>query len=141
MLKVFISHSSEDYEISKKLANLLLRDGIEVWIDYKDLSCGDILPKNIGDGLRWCNTLLLVWSKSASLSHWIEEEWTNAHSLGKTILPCILDETEIPEMLSNRIYADFRKFENGYLTLRKALNIKIIIEEVNIYLQSIRFKF
>ena len=60
MPKIFISHSWEDNEVSKKLAEYLERDGAEVWIDYKRISGGDSLPVIIGDAIEWCDVVVLI---------------------------------------------------------------------------------
>src|SRR5262249_37403292 len=42
----------------------------------------------------------LVWSQEAAASHWVEFEWNTALALQKSILPCWLDQTPLPPMLS-----------------------------------------
>ena len=98
--KVFISHAWEDNEVSRKLAEYLRRDGVEIWIDYARIEGGDSLPKVISNAIDWCDTFVLVWSKSAMDSYWVEEEWTCAHSLRKRIIPCPLDKTKLPSILT-----------------------------------------
>ena len=126
MPKVFISHSWEDNDISRQIAKNIRRDGAEIWIDYSRIIGGDKLPEKIGEALKWCDTLVLIWSKSASESDWVKEEWTNAFSLKKRIIPCILDNTELPAILSSRLYINLQNFETGYRNLFKALEQKII---------------
>ncbi|MBD3339990.1 MAG: TIR domain-containing protein, partial [Candidatus Lokiarchaeota archaeon] len=52
MSKVFISHSWEDNEISRKIAENLKRDGAEIWIDYARIHGGDSLPARISEALE-----------------------------------------------------------------------------------------
>jgi len=54
------------------LENALREAGAEVWVDHTGIRGGDNLPKQINDALDWCNTLVLVWSKAAKASHWVE---------------------------------------------------------------------
>lgn len=124
MSKVFISHCWEDNDVSKKVAEYLKRDGTEIWIDYARIEGGDRLPEKISEALKWCDTLVLIWSKTASESFWIKEEWTNALTLRKKIIPCILESTKLPEILSSRLYIDLREFNTGYKHLCKALGLK-----------------
>ncbi|MBD3338828.1 MAG: TIR domain-containing protein, partial [Candidatus Lokiarchaeota archaeon] len=125
MPKVFISHSWEDNEISRKLAENLMRDGAEVWIDYTKIEGGDSLPKVISNAIDWCDTLILIWSGSATGSYWVEEEWTCAHSLRKRIIPCVVDHTELPSILRSKLYINFENFELGYISLARTLKIRI----------------
>jgi len=78
MPKIFISHSWEDNDISRKLAEYLKRDGADIWIDYARISGGDSLPEIIGDAIEWCDIMVLVWSKSAASSYFVKLEWTCA---------------------------------------------------------------
>jgi hypothetical protein len=125
MPKIFISHSWNDNEISRKLAQYLKRDGADIWIDYARIEGGDKLPKRIGNALKWCDALLLLWSQAAADSYWVEEEWTNALALRKRIIPCILDKVELPPILSNRLYIDIQEFDQGYQELYRTLKLGI----------------
>ncbi|MDZ7261229.1 MAG: toll/interleukin-1 receptor domain-containing protein [candidate division KSB1 bacterium] len=52
MPKAFISHSWEDNETSRKLAEYLRHDGAEIWIDYAHISGDDSLPEVIGQAIK-----------------------------------------------------------------------------------------
>lgn len=117
MRKVFISHSCEDNDFAHKIAENLLHDEIKVWIDSNRLKGGDSLPKEIGVGIDWCDTFLLVWSKAASNSYWVTLEWESAISSQKLIIPCILDSTSLPTLLKNRLFFDFSDFNHQYPAL------------------------
>jgi hypothetical protein len=67
--------------------------------------------------------LLLIWSNAARNSEWVEEEWTNAKSLKKAIIPCILDKAPLPGILASRAYLDFRNIDQGKAQLLHALNL------------------
>ncbi len=123
MPKVFISHSWEDSEISRKLADYLRHDGSEIWIDYARISGGESLPRRISEALGWCDTLVLLWSKSAFDSYYVNLEWENALDLKKNIIPCLLDDTERPFILRRCLYIDFKNFDQGYNTLARDLKL------------------
>jgi hypothetical protein len=123
MPKIFISHSWEDNELSRKLADYLRRDGAEVWIDYARIAGGDSLPKVISNAIDWCDTLVLVWSKAALDSYWVEEEWTCAHSLRKRIVPCLIDRAKLPAILLSKLHIEISDFDNGYSDLARALKL------------------
>lgn len=86
---------------------------------------GQNLPERISDALEWCNTLLLVWSQAASASDWVKDEWTNAFTLRKLIIPCKLDTVALPAILANKLFLDFRSRQNGIAELLRALKLSI----------------
>ncbi len=119
--RVFICHSWEDETMVQRLETELKTAGTEVWVDLADICGGDNLPERISDGLEWCTILLLVWSAAAGKSRWVKLEWTNAISLEKTIIPCLVDDTKLPAILSNRAYLDFRDFDLALARLLRGL--------------------
>lgn len=121
--KTFISHSWEDKPLAMQLERELGSAKIDVWIDHSEIRGGDNLPKRINDALEWCNTFLLIWSKAASKSRWVDLEWTNALSLDKVIIPCRLDKTPLPAILANRTYIDFLNKDKGVLELLQVVGL------------------
>ena len=103
--------------------------GINVWIDYSDVRGGDIFPEHVSKAIEWCNTLLLIWSKSATTSNWVKREWTAACNLNKIIIPCRIDKSEIPAILAGAAYIEFHNFEDGIRQLLEALNINQLSKE------------
>ncbi|MBN1155834.1 TIR domain-containing protein [candidate division KSB1 bacterium] len=123
MPKVFISHTWEDNAISRKIAENLKNNGADIWIDYARIEGGGNLPIVVSNAIKSCDTLILIWSESASTSYWVEEEWSCAHALRKRIIPCLLSNTELPAILLSRLHIDFTDYEAGYNALLRALNL------------------
>jgi len=123
--RIFISHTWEekDKALTHVLEDALREAGAEVWVDHAGIRGGDNLPKQINDALDWCNTLVLVWSKAAKTSHWVELEWTNAISLRKRIIPCPHDGTPRPSILANKAYINFANEADGLRQLLAALQL------------------
>jgi hypothetical protein len=121
--KIFISHSWDNKPLVRRLEAKLKATGAEVWVDHAGVRGGDNLPKEISEALTWCNTVVLVWSQSAAQSHWVELEWTNAIALRKLVIPCRLDKTTLPALLSNLLYLDFTEIEKGITQLREAVQL------------------
>lgn len=111
--KIFISHAWEDKPLVKQLEAELKAAGAEVWVDHSGIRGGDNLPKRISDALGWCNVLILVWSEPSRHSRWVELEWTNAISLGKKIIPCVLNKIQLPPILANKAYISFSSTHQG----------------------------
>jgi len=121
--KIFISHSWDNKPLVRRLEAELKAVGAGVWVDHAGVRGGDNLPKEISAALVWCNTVVLVWSQSAAQSHWVELEWTNAIALRKLLIPCRLDKTALPALLSNLLYLDFTEIETGITQLREAVQL------------------
>lgn len=121
--KIFISHSWSDRELIRKIEHKLKVAGAEVWVDLKDIHAGDSIPKRISKALKWCDTMILVWSHTSSISHWVELEWENAIALEKKVIPCLVDATKLPCILARTAYVDFRNIEKGVVQLLHALSL------------------
>jgi hypothetical protein len=121
--KIFISHSWTNKPLVRQLEDKLRDASAEVWVDHNGIRGGDNLPDEIGKALEWCNILVLVWSKDASDSYWVKLEYTNAVSLQKKIIPCLLDKTPLPSILASNAYINILDTAQGFAELNRALNI------------------
>lgn len=130
MLKIFISHSWQGQDIiaSRKLAEYLKRDGMEIWIDYEQIGGGDSVYNCMSEGLEWCDYFIIFWSKNAASSSDMELEWQAAKRLKRKIIFCLLDDTKVPVIISNLLYRDFRDFESGYKLL--SIDLKFDINRI-----------
>lgn len=99
MNTVFLSYAREDLSRVEDLSRQLEKRGVVVWRDRADLHAGQKWPKALGAAIADHDAFLLVWSKAASASHFVEFEWTTAVALKKLILPCLLDDTPLPPSL------------------------------------------
>lgn len=71
MAKLFISHASEDKEeIAKPLAELLIKEGVEVWFDQYELKLGDPLRESIDSGLKEADYGIVILSKNFFSKQW-----------------------------------------------------------------------
>lgn len=127
MIKVFISHSLQDKKFVNQLSSRMKSDGIEVWTNEKELTIGDNIAEKINDAIRKMDYILVVLSKHFSNSIWsnFEISATRLMEISKQkniIIPILLEDTEFPGPLLDRMAADFRySFEDGYEKLIAAL--------------------
>lgn len=122
--KVFISYAWKNQAVARQLQRDLQRDGVEVFVDYQQMLPGQSLPKRINDALKWCNTLVLVWSADSIESYWVTLEWENALALKKQIIPCLRDNTGLPAVLTRTLYLDFSSYETDYPQLCRTLGVE-----------------
>lgn len=141
--RIFISHSSSDNKAVTKLAKDLEKEGIHVWFDEWQISVGDEIVTEIQKGLSMADYIAVWTTKKALKSGWVEREWQS--QLSKEIqekrvivLPLLAENCELPELLRNKRYADFRTNYNaglkslinticGRKNLSKAENVRLII--------------
>jgi len=121
--RIFISSAWEDKALARRLEADLAAAGAEVWVDQSGIRLGENFPQRISEALNWCNTLVLIWSKAASKSHWVKLEWTNAVYLKKMIIPCSLDNSQLPIIPGSKAYLDFHNIDHGIAELLHALKL------------------
>lgn len=127
MANLFISHSSVDKPMVRRLATNLLADGVPVWLDSWELELGDSLLDKIYTGIESSGALLLAMSKNSTASGWVNKELNAAlmkeQQLGRTfVIPARLDDCPLPLKIADRLYADFSSgFSAPLATLVQAL--------------------
>src|SRR5882672_3864723 len=97
MARLFISHSSLNKEIAGNLARDLRLLGHTVWLDEWNIKVGQCIPTEIEKGLENAQFLILLLSKHAVRSKWVDREWKTAYwdevrSNSITVLPVLLEE-------------------------------------------------
>lgn len=130
MLSIFISHSSIDKQIARRLTAELTRIGVRAWLDEREIKVGDDIIENIESGIRESDYLALVLTPKSVRSTWVTEE-LNAFRIRQysektgRVLPLLFEDCEIPPMLRSKKYADFRSsFSQGFQELLRAIGIE-----------------
>ena len=113
---VFISHSNKDKEFALKLATDLMSSGINVWLDEWNLGLGHSIADSINKAIEESQFVFLIMSPDYFASVWATQEWNMAmHSelSGQSIktIPIYYKNCEIPRILLNKQWADFRNHE------------------------------
>jgi hypothetical protein len=98
MIKLFLSHASEDKNDFVRPLAEALRTDFKVWYDEYELVLGDPLLKKIDEGLRSCDYGIVVLSKAFFAKKWPQSELEGLFGLEtterKVILPIWKDVTE-----------------------------------------------
>ena len=124
---VFLCHSSDDKGRVRMVHDDLMHHGVNCWLDENKIKVGDSIVAKISDGLKSSKTMIVFLSPKAVKSQWTRKEWQAflARQLsagGIKILPAILENCEIPEILSDLKYADFRQsYQDGIEQIYNAL--------------------
>lgn len=123
----FLSHSSADKPFIRQLAADLTANGIDVWLDEQRIKIGDSIPDKIAQGLAESDFFLLGVSENSANSEWVKKELNNAlvsevKRRKVHVLPLKIDGSEIPGIISDKLYADFSKsYKQGLSDLLSAL--------------------
>ncbi len=128
--RVFISHSSKDKPFVETLVEQLEELGVETWFDAVQLQPGDSIVRGIQDGLSDSDYLVVVISKNSISSKWVQAEMSAAfmreiEGKGTRLLPIRIDDTELPPLIGDRIYIDFR---NSFMDGLRKLADRLLIE-------------
>jgi len=129
---VFLSHTSVDKPFVEKLGKDLKKLGVNVWFDKWEIKVGDSITWKIEDGIRENEYLAIVLSPEALNSSWVKSEisaaWVKQMNTKKIVLlPILYRDCNIPLLLADRKYADFRKeYSLGLAELASVLGIKEI---------------
>ena len=112
MPTIFLSYSSKDKTIIRKIAEDLQSAGIEVWLDEWEIKVGDSISKKIDYGLKKSAFVVVALSKHSVASGWVDREWRSkiseeVKSGSVFILPILIENCEIPPSLIDKKYADF----------------------------------
>lgn len=107
MHDVFLSHSSQDNDITRFVADELSRAGLDVWVDFDNIQSGDRWLKTIENGLQESRVFALLLSKASRDSEWCERETLLAMDAKKPIQVARIEDMPLPLQLANRQYIDF----------------------------------
>lgn len=114
MSKIFISHSSEDEDAACEIVALLTSAGLEPWLDLQEITPGDSFLERMNEGLRDASYVLVLLSSASISSRWVNKEWMAALASGSSILiPLLLETVEVPPLLRDVVYIDFRDRSSG----------------------------
>jgi len=128
MVKVFLCHSSKDKTFVRELARRLKSASVDVWLDEWEIGIGDSIVQKINSAIGASDYMLVVLSQASVGSKWVKDELSTAIvktiEKGAYILPVLIEECNIPELLRHRRYANFKDnpdtaFDELVRTLRK----------------------
>ena len=71
---VFLCHASEDKAIARKLAEDLVRAGIDVFFDEWEITAGDSLRQKIDQGLEGCTHFIALLTPNSLGKSWVQTE-------------------------------------------------------------------
>jgi hypothetical protein len=87
--------------------------GFDVWWDKWEMKVGDSLHHKISEGITDASYFAIAISHASVTSPWVERELNAAMVLELekrkvVVLPLLLEDAEVPILLRDKVYADFR---------------------------------
>ena len=71
---IFISHSTQNDDIAKKLREFLESGNFSTWVDSRQLTGGDILDETITEKITTARMFITLLSLEALRSEWVQKE-------------------------------------------------------------------
>jgi hypothetical protein len=126
-MKVFISHSSRDKWIARKLSEEITNLKCTTFLDEKDIQTGESIDSEINKHLVDCDDFLLLLSPDSIKSHWVLIELGGALALKKRVVIILLylGANEIPQPITKYLARDINEIDKYSLLSDK--NKKAII--------------
>ena len=113
---VFVSHSSADAAAAKRVAEALEIARFDVWLDSSDIRLGVLLRNELHQAIAKSRAVVLLWSEAAVKSRWVAAEILTAFHMDRFIVPCVVDDTPLPQFLASSVYLDLRRNQSEALT-------------------------
>ena len=100
-LRVFISHSSKDFGIAKKLKDHLIYDGISCFVAHKDISPTREWKEEIKKVLSSMEVMFVLVTEDSNQSDWVDQEIGYALGQNIPIIPIKLDKSDPKAFISD----------------------------------------
>jgi hypothetical protein len=106
-LMCFISYSRANADIAVSLKERLLSRGIVVWRDVDDIPAGANWDWEIQEAICRCTHVVFVATSASVKSENVNDELGFARTKGKTIVPLMFDQSDLPLRIHRSQALDF----------------------------------
>jgi hypothetical protein len=97
--QTFLSYSRQQYACAEQLVLQLQNHGVSVWFDVQQLEPGTQWPSDIQHGLEQSASVLLLASKAALASPYVEREWRYAIAQQRPVIIALVERVRLPPEL------------------------------------------
>ncbi|MDH3402231.1 MAG: TIR domain-containing protein [Acidobacteriota bacterium] len=105
-IHAFVSYAREDSELVDQLVDELSSEGLQLWVDRREIEAGQPWEATIERALASCDQLLVCLTPEAVASKEVLKETAFALDEGKTVFPVILRECSVPSRLQRLQHID-----------------------------------
>lgn len=130
-MKIFLAHAKEDEKVTAAIYDRLKSHGFKPWMDIKDIPGGVLWDYEIQKNFNNANVIIIILSKvSCNKNGYIRREINDAIEKLKyykpddvIVVPLLIDDTEVPSLISDKIqYIDYKR-SDGWELLERSLNL------------------
>ncbi len=105
--RVFVSYTRTDKEFVARLANDLLKQHVDVWLDMYRIEPGRSWARQVGEALDTCQSMLVVLTPASVASDNVDDEWNYYLDQKKPIVAVLREPCKIPYRLAKLQHIDF----------------------------------
>ena len=98
--QIFVSYSRRDAELIGPIVKLLRTTGTKIFRDEDSIEPGEEWRVAISESIEDARSVLVFWCEHSSESTEVRREWRQAVDAGKRVIPVMLDETPLDEVLA-----------------------------------------
>ena len=115
-MTIFLSHSTQDKEVVAAIADAVQGQGLQAWMDVRQLTAGDQLEPAIQTAIEQAAQFVVVLSPSALASDWVRKEIESARTVaagrqdGYKLIPVLIGGVR-PESVQSLLGADVLAIE------------------------------
>lgn len=118
----FISYSSANRELAKRVEADLEGVGLRAWLDDSEITLGVLLANELQLSIENSRVFVLLWSKQAAESRWVVSEILTAFHVGRFIIPCVIDDTRLPYFLDRTVWLNLTNYDGSVVqSLQRAV--------------------
>jgi hypothetical protein len=125
---IFISHTSADKPIVRKISEDIQNHNFPVWLDEWRIKAGECIVSAIEEALTSCRFVLVVLSPRAVESGWVDREWKAKYWVevkeGRVrVIPVLIENCSVPTLLKTKRYVDLvSDYDSGISLLLSSIN-------------------
>ncbi|MEZ4866919.1 MAG: toll/interleukin-1 receptor domain-containing protein [Caldilineaceae bacterium] len=105
MIQIFLSYARADgLDAATRLRTELAAMGFSAWRDIEEMRGGQAWKEQLRAALRAVDAVVVLLTPAAVASKTVEWEWENALTLGKRVLPVLIQPCDVPAELKQLHY-------------------------------------
>jgi hypothetical protein len=134
MVRVFLSYASADEAFADRLAADLGAYSESIFYAKWNIKVGDSIVEKINHGLSSHDNLIVILSRASIQSEWVNRELNSSlmrqlKDRAIRILPVLIEDCDVPPLLADIKYADFRlDYNKGFTSLLETFEADFDLE-------------
>ncbi|MBI5768075.1 MAG: TIR domain-containing protein [Verrucomicrobia bacterium] len=124
--KVFVSYARTDHAFATRMANNLLKQRIDVWLDTFRIEPGKSWARQIGEALDFCQVMVLVLTPTAVASENVDDEWNYWLDRKKPLVAVLHQPCKVPYRLSKLQHINFHETDYDQALARVAATLNTL---------------